>query len=97
MLYTYPIALVLLLINLYIAKHLYLKDNTKVFNVHIYNIIYFFAFFLFPYLNICVGICLFFFIITKSNAHIEYYYTGIFSKQMNKLIKKYNNFLWLEI
>jgi len=97
MIYTYIFALIMYLIALYIAEHLYLKDNKKVFNLHIFNLIPFLFILLLPYINICIGWVCILRIITKNSAHIDYYYTGIFSKLINKLIIKYNNFLWLEI
>lgn len=97
MIYTYIFALIIFLLALYIAKHLYLKDNTKVYQLHIYHIILFILILMLPYINICIAIVTVLNVITKNSTHIDYYYTGIFSKTVNKLIVKYNNFLWLEI
>lgn len=97
MIYLYLPALIILLISLYIAEHLYLKDNTKVYHIRIFHLVCFLILFLIPIVNIvsaCASILL---TITKSTSHTEYFYTGIFKPIINKLIIKYNNFLWYEI
>lgn len=94
MIYTYLFALILFLIALYIAEHLYFKDgNNKIHNITIYHLIPFIVMLILPYINICAGICTILGVITK-NYYVEYYYTGIFKNQITKLINIYNNFLW---
>lgn len=97
MIYTYFPALIIFLISLYIAEHLYLKDNTKVYHIRIFHLVYFFILFLTPVINIISACTSILFTITKSTSHTEYFYTGIFKPIINKLIIKYNNFLWYEI
>ena len=97
MIFTYLFSLILYILALYLAEHLYLKDNSKVYNMHIFNIIPFIILLCVPFVNVLSGIVTILFILTKSQPHIEYFYNGIFKIGINKLITKYNNFLWIEI
>lgn len=94
---TYITALLILLIAFYLAEHLYLQDNTKVYHIKIYHLLGFIILIMLPYLNIFASIITVLYVITKNSSHIDYFYNGIFNKAINKLITKYNNFLWLEV
>lgn len=96
MVYTYLFALILFSIALYIAEHLYFKDGNKMHHITIYHLIPFMIMLILPYINICAGIFTILGVITKNYHYVEYYYTGIFKKQITKLINNYNDFLWLK-
>jgi hypothetical protein len=97
MAYTYSIALILLLIALYLAEHIYLKDNTKVYNIKMMHILCFSLLLFPPYLNVFLSAITILLVITKNSSHVDYFYNGVFSKVINKIILRYNNFLWLDI
>jgi len=97
MIFTYLISLILLSIALYLAEHLYLKNNKKVYNIHMFNILPFIVLLCIPFINVLAGIIANLYVVTKSQPHIDYFYNGIYSEYINKFIIKYNNFLWLEI
>ena len=77
---TYIIALLILLIAFYLAEHLYLQDNTKVYHIKIYHLLGFIILIMLPYFNIFLSVVTMLYVITKNSSHVEYFYNGIFNK-----------------
>ena len=88
MIYTYAVSFFLFSLALYVAEHLYTRENRKIHKIYIYTLIPFFLLFLVPFVNIFTSLVCCINIITKNSSCEDWYYNGIFEKYINNLIIK---------